>query len=1126
MKKATASPRLYFLKSVVFLLFVILLSPHLKAQTLQQAVKVNLGFKNAGILSVFSQITEKTSFKFSYNKEDINDSKKINIESKERTVGDLLNLVGKQSGLIFKIDKDIVLVKPEDKKSVSNTSKNEIDVNGTVRASTGEILSSVSVKVKNSSTGTSTDANGHFTLNNVAENAVLEISLISYELLEEPLKGRNNIAVVLQAASKVLDHVVVVGYGTQRKKDVIGAVASVNTKNMEKLTGANVATLLQGQVAGVNAAPGSGDPGAAPVVLIRGINTIGNNQPLYVIDGVPGDINAVNPIDIQSIDILKDASAATIYGSRASNGVVIVTTKRGRNGKMQIALNSYYGVSQLAKRLPLADRLQYNSILKQAAINDGSTPLDFVSSDTYTDVNGQTKTYPNTNWQDEFFRSAPEHKIDAAVYGGSKDMKMNISIGRYSQDGIAINTNFEKYNLQVNSDFTKGKLKVGESFTYSQAKRGLLQGSNESNSNGQNAGYPLIYELINRVPHHQLYNADNDGGFGGRIGFQMTDAVNPVGYQSLVKSSDETSYFIGNVFAEYELAPSLSFKLQYGLNTRDGYAYTHIPTYFMGSKVQNPTAQLYESRDRSFHDVVNAVFTFNKTYNDLHVVNAIAGYSQEQDKYKSLSGSNTNLPSNILQSLNGGIGDQSSGGSLLESSLRSAFARANYSYDGKYLLAASVRRDGSSRFSEQNKYGTFYSFSGGWRVSRENFFAKNIKSISDLKLRASYGILGNQSIPDYLYLPATVNAGSSAVNYPFGTGLRQKIAIGAIITRASSPDIRWEQSATFNAGIDLAVLNEKLLFVFDYYKTNTKDMLVTVPLPPSSGLLENPIRNGGELMNQGFDLGITYKKNKGALKFDITGNISASKNKITKLGFADESFTDGYMDYNNFPTTRTEVGGGIGRFFLYKTDGIIKSQKELDDIIALQPNAKLGDVRFVDANKDGELNDDDRQFMGSGLPKIEYGVTANFTYKNFDLNIFFQGTEGNKMYNGAKRLMYQNTIYNKSTDLLNAWSPSNTGSNIPRVTIDDQNGNMARPSDLFLEDGSYLRLKNVQLGYRFKVKNINTLRVYFGASNLLTVTKYTGYDPGIVNYSSFSRGVDRGLYPLAKSFFAGINVEF
>jgi len=998
-------------------------------------------------------------------------------------------------------------------------------IKGHIVDKSGNPLTPVSIRLKNTSRGTTTDVNGDFTLS-VPDDGILEISAVGFRPQEIAVKGRKEFLIHLDDLATGLNEVVVVGYGTQKKRDVIGAVSSVDTKNFEKLTGGNVADLLQGQAAGVNVAPGSGDPGAPPVVLIRGLSTIGNSDPLYVIDGIPGDINGLNPNDIQSIDILKDASAATIYGSRASNGVVIVTTKRGKEGKVKIGVNSYYGIQSLEKRLPLANRAQYDSIMHQVSINDNSAPLDFASSSTYVDGNGVTRQYPNTDWQSAFFRNAPDSKLDLTISGGTKDLKLNVSMGHYEQQGIAINTGVIKNYLQVNSDLVKDKLKFGESFTFSQSNRDLLQGADETRGNGLNAGYPLIYELINRVPQHPLYNPANDGGFGSRIGLMMTDAVNPVGYQSLVKSLDQSNYFLGNVYAEYQLLQPLSVKLQYGFNMTDGYGYTHIPTYYMGDMVQNSSPQLYESRDRTSGDVLNAVLTFNKTFGSSHTLNAIAGYSQETSQYQSLSGGNTILPSNDLLSLYSGIGNQSSSGSLTQSSLRSYFGRVNYSYEGKYLLAASIRRDGSSRFSTANKYGTFYSVSGGWRVSEENFFSSLHNTISDLKLRASYGILGNQNIPDYLYLPAPLNIGNSTVNYPFGPGLRQAVAIGAIITNASSPNIQWEQSKTMNFGMDLSILKDKVTLTADYFRTTTTDMLVQLPLPPTAGLLSNPLRNGGEMQNHGLDLSLTYRKNTGELHYNFIANLSFSRNKINRLGYANESYTDGYLNYNNMPTTLTQVGGEIGRFYLYKTAGVIKTQKDLNAVLPYQPNAQLGDVKFVDVNGDGNLNASDRVFMGSGLPKMEFGFTSNFSYKGFDLNLFFQGTVGNKIYDGAKYLMWQNTTFNKSTELLGAWSPAHPNSNIPRVTVLDPNQNMSLPSDLFLENGSYLRLKSAQLGYRFKLKNVNTMRIYFGASNILTLTGYKGFDPGVVNYSPFSRGVDRGLYPLAKSVFAGVNFEF
>ncbi|MNS43932.1 TonB dependent receptor [compost metagenome] len=1091
------------------------------APELQQ--KITIGFKDTEVVSAINQIKSKTSVKISFNSNDLTNAGKVTIVSKERTVEELLNYIVKQTNLEIKYDKDIVMLRPQTKAS-GNDPKDNINIKGKVVSDQGEELPGVNISVKNTGIGTSTNGNGEFTLNHVPSNATIIASFIGFETQEVAVNGRKELVIKLKTEAKGLEEVVVVGYGTQRKRDVVGAVSSVNVKNMEKLTGGDVGTMLQGQAAGVMVAPGSGDPGAAPIIRVRGLSTIGNNDPLYVIDGIPGDINSVNPNDIQSIDVLKDASAATIYGSRASNGVIQVTTKRGTDGKIKVNVNSYYGVNQLSKRLPITNQSQYNQIMLQTQKNDGEAPLDYTASNTYVDGNGQTQAYPNTDWQDEFFQAAPESKIDLSLSGGSKDLKMNVSLGRYDQKGIVINTNFQKYNVQVNTDITKGKFKFGESMTFLSSDRRMLEGSNESTANQQNAGYPLIYEMINRVPQFPVYNSENDGGFGGRIGTEMIDATNPVGIQTLVDNSEQRTSLIGNIYGEYQILQPLSFRLQYGINLDDSYAYSHIPTYYMGAKVQNPNAQLYEGRSKYNRSILNAVLTFNKTFNNVHALNALAGYSQESDRLRSLSGSNNDLPSNDLWALNSGLGDKSSGGTLVESSLISWFARANYAYNDKYLLAATVRVDGSSRFAPSYKYGTFYSFSGAWRVSSEKFFQSSV--INDLKIRAGYGTLGNQSIPNYQYLPPVINAGNDAVNYPLGTGIRQKIFTGGIVTSASAPDIKWEESATFNAGVDLSVLNEKLTFVVDVFKTRTSDMLVTVPLPLSGGLLFNPYKNAAEMENKGIDMALSYRGTAGKLKFDVTGNFTLNRNKVTKLGFAGESFTDGYMDFNNFPTTRTEVGGEIGRFYLYKTAGVIKTQQDLDAVKAYQPNAQLGDVKFVDTNGDGELNDNDRIFMGSGLPKFEYGLTTNLSLGRFDMSMLFQGAQGNKIYNGAKRLMYQNTIHNKSTDLLDAWTPENPNSDIPRTTVQDPNGNNSLPSDRFLENGSYFRLKSIQIGYKVKLPQLNSLRVYAGATNVFTITKYTGYDPGIVNYSTFARGVDRGLYPLSRSFFAGLSFDF
>ncbi len=1121
------------MKLTAFLLFAACLQ--ISAKGIAQ--KVTISLKNVPVQKVFKEISRQTGISIVYNENLFNEFSPVTIVVKNASVEQVLDDCLKGQPVTYTVENNSIVIKQKTSITTLFQSKNNflppslIDIKGRVANENGEPLSGTTVTVRGTSKATATDDNGLFELKEINENATLVFSNVGYENNAVPVLKRTTINVVLKATTKSIDEVVVVGYGTQRKKDVIGAVSSVNTKNIGKLTGGDVSNLLQGQAAGVNAASASADPGARPLIRVRGLSTIGNNEPLYIIDGIPGDIVAVNPSDIQSIDILKDASAATIYGSRASNGVIIITTKRGHEGKIQINLSTYYGANSLAKKVAVANREQYNTILKQAFDNDGSPNYpDYVANDTYIDADGKTQQYANTNWQNAFFRNAPENKTDFSISGGTKDMKMNVSFGKYSLDGIAINTSYDKYNLQVNTDFTKGKFKFGQSFTYSFGKRHLLWGTNESTANGQNAGFAPIYYPIIIVPHRPIYDQNNDGGYSARIGNQMLDDFNPVGIQELITNYSADNIMLANAYGEYQIIAPLSFRLQYGVGITDGSSYYHEPTYYMGNQANNPTATLSEARDKTIHDVLNAVFTYNKIFNTIHSLNAIAGYSEETNKYKSLSGSNSNLPSNVLLSLGGGIGDQSSGGSLLESSLRSYFARVNYAYSGTYLLGASIRRDGSSRFSTSKRYGTFYSGTAAWRISNEKFFKNNISFINDFKIRGSYGILGNQSIPDYLYLPppVSINDPNSDVNinYPLGPGLRQAIATGNIITTASSPNIQWEQSATANIGFDLSMFKDKVLIVFDAFKTKTKDMLISLPLPPSAGLLSNPLANAGEMENKGIDISATYKKNSRTVKFDITGNFTLNRNKIIKLGTASEYYLDGYLDYNNFPTTRTETGFGIGQFYLFKADGIIKTDKELDAAKILQPNASLGDIRFADVNGDVQLTDDDRTYFGSGLPKFEYGLTANIYYKNFDLNIFIQGTQGNKIYNGIKRLLYTNGLWNKSTDLLDGWSLSNPGSNIPRNTFSDPNGNFSRPSNLFLEDGSYLRLKSMQIGYNPQIKNFNAVRIYIGATNVFTITKYTGFDPGVVNYSSFARGVDRGLYPLSKSFYAGISLNF
>ena len=985
----------------------------------------------------------------------------------------------------------------------------EVTIKGVVKDTNGVSLAGANVFEKGTSNGVVTDFDGNYSIL-INKGATVVFSYIGYENKEVVVGNQTQIDINLVEDLESLSEVVVVGYTTQNRKDITGAISSVNVGDLKKLPGSNVASLLQGQVAGVISSPGSGAPGSAPVIRIRGLSTIGDNNPLYVIDGIPGEISSLNPSDIESINVLKDASAATIYGSRASNGVIIVTTKRGKEGNLKISFNSYLSVSNISKRIGVLNTAQNNLISNEAHANDGEAPL------AYTSLTGVA----DTDWQDEMFQTGFDQKYDFAVSGGSDKARYNMSLGYFDSKGTIISSDFSRYNFRVNTDFNLSeKIKVGQSISYARSNRNLI-GEDENDSRG-NSGFSPILAILQSLPHNAVYDPNAIDGYANPV----VGSGNVVGQTKLITDQSEIDQIQGNVYAEIEFLEGLKFLTRIGVNISNDFYFTHIPTYQFGPQEVNDQADLSELRSRFTGTAWNNTLEYSKTLNDVHNFKLLVGVSYEKEEYRSTGGSNNNFPSNELLALNAGIGDANSFGSNVTNTLKSIFGQLNYDYKGKYLINGSVRRDGSSRFGPENRYATFASFSLGWRVTEEPFF--HVPFISDLKPRFSLGTLGNQNIGNFLFL-STLSSNNNAINYPLGSGESQFVNVGTISRSLSSKDIKWEESKTSNFGLDLGLFNNRIGVTFDYFITETSDMLVNVPVPATSGITITPITNGGSLENKGWELSLTYKNADNDFKYNISGNISSSKNKVTKLGFADESFTDGFTIYDTHPTTRTEVGGEIGRFYLFKTDGIFQNQAEID-AYGIQPNAVPGDIKFVDTDGNGELNDDDRQYFGSGLPDFEYGITLNASYKNFDFTLFLQGSQGNQMYNGTKVLLYRRMGDRKnfSTDFLNAWSPSNTNTSVPRVSSLDPNENI-RPSNYFLEDGSYLRMKNVQLGYTITGEKFgfSDARLYISAENLATFTKYTGFDPGLSNYTTFARGVDRGLYPLSRNFLFGLQLNF
>lgn len=988
-----------------------------------------------------------------------------------------------------------------------------IVVSGTVTDNTGVPLPGATVTLKSTPTvGTQTDFDGNYSIEVPSNQTVLVYSFLGFLPQEITVGNQTSINVSLEESAESLDEVVIVGYGTQKKEEVTAAITSVDVAGLQKIPTADVASSLQGQAAGVNVSTASGAPGSDPVIRIRGLGTIGNNNPLFVIDGIPGDLSYVNPADIANISILKDASAATIYGSRASNGVVIVTTKRGKTGEPKVSINSYISTHTVSDNISVANRDQHNQIKLEAYNNVGVTPAPYLTSGAQ---------YADSDWVGEYMGSAFEQKHDIGISGGSEKMNYNFSAGYFDNTGTVINTGFDRLNARLNMDFKllNDRLKVSPGLSYTRENtRGIFEPIG-----GGNASFSPFLDIYSQLPHKAIYDANALNGFAtppSELG-----SGNPIGLGNLTDRTNQDDYMQFNISATLEIIEGLNYQFQYGANVENTHFSYFLPTYNFGAQSINVNPFLEESRSRTNEWTLNNTLNYRKKFGK-HDLDVLLGISREKSEFRSVGGSNNTLASDQLKALSAGIGDESSFGFNSTNTLQSYFGRINYDFNKIYYLQASVRRDGSSRFASDNKYGDFYSVSLGWALHNEGFFESDL--FSQIKPRFSYGTLGNQLIGEHLFL-ARIGSGGQQLNYPFGEGVSQNVFVGAIANALPTPDIQWEETATTNMGIDLGLLNNSIKATFDYFISKTTDMLVSVPIPSTSGITTFPLTNGGNLENKGWGLSLTYNSNSDKdFIFDVSANISSSKNKVTKLGVANESFTDGFIEFNNFPTTRTEVGGEIGRFYLFEADGIFQNQAEID-AHGVQPDAAPGDIRFTDLNGDGVLGDEDKRYMGSGLPDFEYGLTFNAKYKNFDLSVFFQGTEGNKTYNGVKMWLYRTDRNNMSTDLLNAWTPANAGSNIPRNAFGDPNNNI-RPSNYFLEDGSYLRLKNIQIGYTLPEALISKValsnaRIYFTANNLFTITNYSGFDPGLGNGGTFTRGVDRGFYPLTKSFILGVNLS-
>jgi TonB-linked SusC/RagA family outer membrane protein len=1012
-------------------------------------------------------------------------------------------------------------------------------VSGTVSDANGP-LPGAAVVVKGTDKGTTTDFDGKYTLNEVPSNAVLVISFVGYVTQEIPVDGKTTIDVTLVEDANKLDEVVVVGYTTQTRGDLTGAVASVDVSEAIKTPVVNAAQLLEGRVTGVSVVNG-GRPGDAPRVVIRGFGTVNNTNPLYIIDGVqtddPNVLNNINPADIEQMNVLKDAAAA-IYGARASNGVVIITTKSGKynQGKAKISVDFYTGVAEVDNLPSFLNPQQHSQMMFESLSNVGATlthpQYDPSGTGVFTvpatiqnlpaSANGITETVPNggTRWLDEITQTGQTQNVSVSIENGSETGRYFLSASYLNREGIQLETGFKRGNTRLNSEFKlPNKIIIGEHVNAAFARR--------QNQNGNQI------QIAERAPS-LLPVYDDNGNFGGAYSnaIGLSNTGNPVA--ALIRGkNDYTKTFevFGDVYAIAELYDGLKFKTVASgrMESFNSVAFTS-----KSPEAAEPVSQnrLREGNTNRYSWTWTNTLNYDKTFGD-HSINALVGIEAQEERRKANAISRTGFlfetPDFYL--LNTGSGTPNIDAATDQTtSLFSIFGTINYSYKGKYLATVTLRRDKSSRFRGDNKTGNFPSFSGAWVVSKEDFFPQD-GIISRLKLKASYGEIGNQSV--VLGNP-TINISSLSEtfnNYAFNGSL--ELATGAALSQIGNPDLKWETSKSTNIGTELGFFNNTLSLSVEYFILKTEDMLTLDAAVTTAPDAPPRLVNLGNVENKGFDISIGYQnQTDSGFSYGITANISTYDNEVTKLLGA---FQTG-RSLRTGPLTRTQVGRPISSFYGRVVDGIFASEAEVAaaaDQGFASDAAGVGRFKYRDLNNDGVINDDDRTFIGSPHPDFTYGINLNGAYKGFDLSAFFSGVQGNDIYNYDKIFTDFPTFVNgnRSTRVLDSWSPTNTGASLPALSTRVENQE-TDPSSFFVEDGSFLKLKNLQIGYTIPSNltdkaNLSSVRLYVQGTNLFTISNYDGVDPEILtNRGNLSLGIDENTFPVSRIFSIGVNVKF
>lgn len=971
----------------------------------------------------------------------------------------------------------------------------QITVQGVVKDQTGETVIGASVMEKGTTNGTITGIDGDFSLN-MSPNGTLIVSFVGYKTQEVQVKGQKQLQVVLSEDAEMLDEVVVIGYGTMKKSDLTGAVSSIGNKDIKDSPVSNLGQAIQGKISGVQIVD-AGKPGDNVSIKIRGLGSINNCDPLVVIDGVPTDLglSSLNMADVERLDVLKDASATAIYGSRGANGVVMITTKRGTEGKGKLAVSANYSFQNATNVPSLLSAAQYAELSNDMMVNSGRNPNPEWAN--------PSELGAGTDWMDELLRTGVMQNYTVSYSGGNEKSHYYVSGGFLDQSGIVKSVNYRRFTFQSNSDAQVLKwLKFSNNITFS--------------ADTKKSGSYNIGDVLKALPIYPVKN--EDGSWSGPDGNSewYGSTRNPIGPTELDKSQTDGYNFLANLTAELTFTKWLKFKSTFGYDAKFWFIDNFTPKYNWKPTPTEETSR-YKSDNKSFTYLWDNYFLFDHTFAEKHRVGLMAGMSAQWNINDYLNAQKNVFMFDNVHEMDNGEEMYAIGGNETEWALLSYMARVNYSYEDRYLLTATIRRDGSSRFGKKHRWGTFPSVSVAWRASQEKWFPKN-DYINDLKVRAGYGVTGSQaSVGNYSYL-----ASYNTSVYPFGISSGNQTAL--VSSTLANPYIHWEEVAQTNIGFDASLFNSRVMFSFDAYLKETRDMLVKASIPITSGFEDTTTTytNAGKVRNQGIEMSLHTINLTGELGWETNLTATYNKNKIKDLN----SDVPYYINQiNNSYVTMLAKDYPINVFYGYVTDGIFQNQSEVNTH-AVQPGAEPGDIRFKDLNNDGVINDSDRTVIGNPNPSWLFSMNNSLSYKGFELSVFLQGIAGNKIYNANN---IDNTgmaaAYNQTTDVLKRWQGEGTSNSMPRAVFGDPNQN-TRVSDRFVENGSYLRLKNITLSYTFPKQwlqkaQIENARLSLSCENVATITGYSGFDPEVgIN------GIDQNRYPISRTFSLGLNFNF